>query len=329
MKIKPILVGILFLAVALSLIFIFQRVNHEEANQKASQHQILVNRESKIPEGALKMTPETDILPPVLHSSDFENPVPLTYPINTAGAEDSAFITPDGKTLYFFFTPSPNILPQKQLIDGVTGIYVSQKQNGKWSMLQRVILNNDVALDGCPFVQDATMWFCSSRKGNFRDVDLYVAEFKNGHWQNWKNAGKKLNNDYEAGEVHLSSNGHELYFHSGRAGGKGGYDLWLTRKINNRWQEPENIAVLNTPENEGWPFLTQDGKELWFTRTYKGSPAIFRSKKINNEWQEPELIISQFAAEPSLDNQGNIYFTHHYFKDNKMIESDIYVAYKK
>jgi hypothetical protein len=41
------------------------------------------------------------------------------------------------------------------------------------------------------------------------------------------------------------------------------------------------------------------------------------------------LIISQFAGEPSLDNQGNIYFTHHFFKDGVMLEADYYVAMKK
>jgi len=65
---------------------------------------------------------------------------------------------------------------------------------------------------------------------------------------------------------------------------------------------------------------------MYFTRTYLGSPSIWRSQKINGQWQTPELLISQFAGEPSLDNQGNLYFVHHYYKDNKMLEADIYVA---
>jgi hypothetical protein len=43
----------------------------------------------------------------------------------------------------------------------------------------------------------------------------------------------------------------------------------------------------------------------------------------------PELIISQFAGEPSIDNEGNIYFTHHFFQEGKMIEADIYIAEKQ
>ena len=35
-------------------------------------------------------------------------------------------------------------------------------------------------------------------------------------------------------------------------------------------------------------------------------------------------MTSRFAGEPSLDNEDNVYFTHHFFKDGKMIEADIY-----
>jgi hypothetical protein len=65
------------------------------------------------------------------------------------------------------------------------------------------------------------------------------------------------------------------------------------------------------------------------TRISRVSPAFFRSKKSNGQWSRLELVVEQFAAEPSLDNAGNLYFTHHFFKDNKMIEADIYIAPRK
>ena len=290
-----------------------------------------IDRESKIPAGQVKITPETDAHPPILHSDEYEEPVPMPYPINTAGAEDSGFITPDGNTFYIWFTPDVPVPPDKQILDGVTGIYVSHKVDGQWQQPERVWLQNPchLALDGCLFVLGDEMWFCSGREGNYRELDMWTAEFKDGCWTNWKNAGEKLNVDYKIGELHITADGKEMYFHSDRAGGKGQYDIWVSRRVDGVWQEPENIEAVNTPENEGWPFVTQDGNELWFTRTYLGTPAIFRSRRVNGEWQEPELIISQFAAEPSLDNEGNVYFTHHFFKDGVMLEADYYVAYRK
>jgi hypothetical protein len=80
---------------------------------------------------------------------------------------------------------------------------------------------------------------------------------------------------------------------------------------------------------DGFPFVSTDGSELWFTRTYLGTPAIYRSVRAAGMWGEPELIVSQFAGEPTLDDAGNLYFVHHYYENGVMIEADIYVAYKK
>ena len=295
-----------------------------------NQTTAVASRYSKIPADAVKMNASSDSMPPILYSEDYNDPVPVSGKVNSAGAEDSAFIMPDGNTLYFFFTPDVRVPVEKQIIDGVTGIYVSKKQNGEWGEPERIILQDKgkIAGDGCEFVLGNTMWFCSVREG-YTGVNLFTAEFKNGRWQNWKYAGDLLNKEYQAGEMTITSDGKEMYFHSYRPGGQGGLDIWMSANEKGQWQLPENVEAVNTDQNEGWPFVTPDGTELWFTRTYLGSPAIYMSKKANGEWQAPDLIISQFAGEPSVDNQGNVYFTHHFYKDNKMIEADIYVAHKK
>jgi len=87
-----------------------------------------------------------------------------------------------------------------------------------------------------------------------------------------------------------------------------------------------NLEAVNTTEHEGQPFISSDGNELWFTRRHRGTPGIFRSMKVDGNWQKPELIVSQFAGEPTLDDAGNLYFVHHFFEDNQMIEADIYLA---
>ena len=285
------------------------------------------DRESLIPAGQVKVQPEADVYPPKSMSAEYDDPVPLPYPVNTAGAEDSAFIMPDGKTLYVWFTPSPSIPVEKQLLDGVTGIYVFQKVETGWSDAQRIWLQDPgkVALDGCEFVLGNTMWFCSAREG-YTGMHWFTAEFVDGKWQNWKDAD--FNPEYEVGELHITADGQELYFHSPRAGGLGEYDIWVSQNVGGAWQEPVNLTIVNSTYNDGWPFVTQDGSELWFTRTI-GAPELWRSIKVNGEWSAPEQMFTDFAGEASLDNAGNVYFTHHFYKDNVMLEADIYVAHKK
>ena len=284
------------------------------------------DRMQRIPASSVKITPDTDLHPPISETDEYADPVPLPYPVNTAGAEDSAFITPDGNTLYVWFTPDPKIPVEQQVADGVTGIYVSHKTNDSWSIPERVWLQDSgkLALDGCEFVLGNKMWFCSAREG-YTGLHWFTAEFKNGKWQSWKLADFKP--EYEVGELHITADGKELYFHSSRPGGQGEYDIWVSKNVNGEWQEPVNLAIVNSAYSDGWPFVTQDGSELWFTRTI-GAPELWRSKKVDGEWRPPEKMFGPFAGEASLDKEGNVYFTHHFYRDNVMLEADIYVAHR-
>lgn len=310
----------------------------------AGQSPVLKTREEMIPKSAVKITPGEDPFPPVIHSDRWKTPVPMKGPISTAGAEDSPFITPDGKSFYFFFTPDVTVAPNKQLLDGVTGIWYSTRAGDEWRKPGRVLLNNDVALDGCPFVQGDTLWFCSARVGNYGEADLYTAAIKNGAWVEVRNAGRQLNSEYDVGEFHISADGRTFYYGGLEKGFDGvkseDRDLYSLRKDGNKnrnnWVGPEALPPpVNDPKhNEDQPFLTSDGKELWFTgdsRMGYTGPAVFLStREASGKWSKPEEILSNFAGEPTLDDQGNIYFVHHYFsRDLKMIEADIYVAYKK
>ncbi len=287
----------------------------------------LPDRESLIPVYQVKITGDIDQYPVKSETEVYHDPVPLPYPVNTAGAEDSAFIMPDGETLYVWFTPDVNQPVEQQASDGVTGIYVFRKNGSQWSDPERVNLQDPgkASLDGCEFVLDSVMWFCTAREG-YTGIHWFTAEEANGVWKNWQIAD--FEPDYEVGELHISADGTELYFHSSKAGGLGGYDIWVSKLADGVWGEPENITVINSPYTDGWPFLSWDGNELWFTRSI-GAPELYRSVKVDGEWKKPVKMFSIFSGEASLDRAGNVYFTHHYFKDDQMLEADIFIARKK
>ncbi len=275
-----------------------------------------------------KRGPETDEYPPLLHTDEFEDPTPLPYPVNTAGAEDSPFVLPDGQTLYFFFTPDVRVPPEQQVLDQVTGIWVTHRQDGKWSRPERVWLQDPgkLALDGAVCVQGDEMWFASTREG-FVGLNVFTARWRDGRWRDWTYVGDRLMKEIQIEEVHL--HGDDLYFHSTRPGGLGQYDIWVTTRTGSSWSDPVNLQGVNSPGAETQPFVTSDGTWLWFTRQYQGSPAIYRSQRVDGQWTEPERVVSQFAGEPSLDDGGNLYFVHHCYENGVMVEADIYVARKR
>ena len=282
------------------------------------------DRESLIPVEAIKMSPENDSLPPRLFSDEFEEPVPLPYPVNTRGAEDSAFILPDGKTLYVWFTPNNKMDIIQQSQDLVTGIYQFERTADGWGNPERIWLvePGQPHLDGCGFFQGNKVWICGVRQQH-EGLHWFTAEFNDGGWSTAKL--DDFDPAYEVGELHISNNGNELYFHSFREGGQGGLDIWLSEKVDGIWQSPVNLVNVNSQYDEGWPALNPQEDELWITKNY----GIWRSKKVDGIWQEPVEIVGSLAGEATIDSAGNVYFTHHYFENDIMIEADIYVIYRK
>ncbi len=279
-----------------------------------------------IPDSAVKITPQTDLFPPVLRSDEWESPVPMPGPVNTAGAEDSPFISPDGNRFFFFFTPDLHIPIEKQLGDKETGIWWSKNINGTWTEPERIVLGTLQSLEGDEFVANETMWFGSVRTGNLGEIDVYTASYDDGHWTDVKNAGQQLNVQYDIGAFCFTPDASALYY------GKGG-DIWECTKATDGWNEPKKVQNLDGVLNKDQPFVTPNGKELWFTgqsRLNCTGPALFRSNLTSGLWGPPQEIVSQFAGEPTLDADGNLYFVHHYVTKNiSLIEADIYVAHHK
>lgn len=300
----------------------------------------LIPRGEAIPPGAVKMTPESDTWPPILHSTEWEDPVPMSGPVNTAGAEDSPFITPDGQWFFFFFTPDVKVPAQGQLSDGATGVYWCRRSGSEWTEPERVVLNDEPSLEGCEFVFGDTMWFCSIRSNGIvrEGPQFFTATLRDGEWTNWRNAGQQLNVDYRVGELHITADHQTMYCaRDADAGGEGGFDLWSLQRNATGWDAPVHLGDrINGPSNDGWPFVTADGTELWFTAdgVLAGpGPALWRClKDSTGAWGAPEEIVSRFAGECTMDDEGNLYFVHHYFTGGsniQMIEADIYVCYRK
>ena len=287
-----------------------------------------IDRRAALPVDAVKFHPETDPNPPLLHSDEFKQPIPLPDSVNTVGVEDSPFILPDGSSLYFFFTPDANLPAKQQLLDGVSGIWVSHRIGDTWSEATRVWLQEPgaLALDGAVSIQDNVMWFGSAREG-YSGLNFFSAEWVGGKWVNWQYVGDRLMKEVELGELHVL--GDAIFFSSDRIDGMGGYDIWVTARSGDTWADPINVEAINTEMTEMQPFVSLDGSELWFTRIANDGPGVFRSLLIDGEWSQPELIVSQLSGEPTLDAAGNLYFVHAFYENGEKIETDIYVAWKK
>lgn len=66
-------------------------------------------------------------------------------------------------------------------------------------------------------------------------------------------------NDYSVGHAAMSADGAYLFFASDMPGGKGGVDLYMSKRSGTFWEKPVNIAALNTAGNDLFPAMHGDG----------------------------------------------------------------------
>ena len=104
----------------------------------------------------------------------------------------------------------------------------------------------------------------------------------------------KINSGGEEIAASISSDGGILYFASSRKGSLGGTDIYLCKKMGNKWSEPQNAgSEINTPYDEDFPNIAADGKILYFSskgHTSMGGYDIFKSTfdENNNTFSRPK-----------------------------------------
>lgn len=94
--------------------------------------------------------------------------------------------------------------------------------------------------------------------------------------------------------MYLNKDKTVIYFSSLGETGENGKDIFMMKKLpNNTWSEPINLdGPINSIGDEDFPFLSEDGKTLYFASTQHGSMGgydIFKSEwdEKNNRWNYP------------------------------------------
>jgi hypothetical protein len=76
-----------------------------------------------------------------------------------------------------------------------------------------------------------------------------------------------INADSGASNLFVDPDERYVIFGAARPGGRGGIDLYIGRRVGDSWTEPRNLGdLVNTKDTEFCPFVSRDGKYLFFTR---------------------------------------------------------------
>jgi hypothetical protein len=96
----------------------------------------------------------------------------------------------------------------------------------------------------------------------------------------------------------ISNDGLKLYFDSGRSGGQGGGDIWVTTRPHKgaNWGTPVNLGPpINTSSHDCYPFISSDGRELYFSTNRPGGHGgwdiwVAKCQTQDDNWGAPENL---------------------------------------
>lgn len=175
-------------------------------------------------------------------------------------------------------------------------ILMSRLSKGGWS--EPAIINGELGSDGDCY--PTSLSFNGRElylvKKNQYESDVYVSRLKQGRWTRIEKLNANINTEYNESHASISADNCKLYFTSDRPGGYGTLDIWASeRRPGGDWAPPKNLgAKVNSFYNEDTPFITIDGKKLYFSSqghaTMGGYDIFITSMLPDGTWSFSENI---------------------------------------
>ena len=179
------------------------------------------------------------------------------------------FLSPDEDRLYFISQRAMDGVSEPKDID----IWYIQKEKGGWSdpINAGPNINSERNEYYISFTADGSMYFSSNtnaeKERRRSDYDIYYSKFLNGEFQKSTVLGDAINTKAYEADVFIAPDESYIIFCSTRDKGFGQGDLYISFKdTHGKWTKAVNMgSKINTEHYEYCPFVTKDGKYLFYT----------------------------------------------------------------
>jgi Tol biopolymer transport system component len=184
----------------------------------------------------------------------------------------------DGKTLYFASNrPLTGTEPKDFDIWKITRV-----GNG-WSSPEN--LGQTINTEGDEFYpaigKSGNLYWTATYKGGPGREDIWMSEWKNNQYQKAIALDTAVNSKFYEFNAYVDPNEQFILFTSyGRKDDTGGGDLYMAVKdASGKWKPARNLKELNSKQLDYCPFVSPDGKALFFTSDRHQLPTTFHGEK--------------------------------------------------
>jgi tetratricopeptide (TPR) repeat protein len=207
--------------------------------------------------------------------------IALDAPIASSFSESHPVISHDGKTMVFI-----------RGLKFYDAVFVSSLENGNWNEL--VNINQEIGSDGDLYPTglntNGTMILFTREKDGASDI--FYSEYNGTTWSMAEKLPGKINSLANETYASFGENDETIYLVSDRQSGKGGKDIWVSKKDKDGdWSRPKNLGKkINTEFDEETPVLCRKDKTLFFSSKghyNMGGYDIFYSNFKKGDWVQP------------------------------------------
>lgn len=219
--------------------------------------------------------------------------------VNTSVGEYVPVITPNNELLFTSRRKDNEKEKASKLDDKpFENIYISRLNDGKPQKPSIYTIPKEVLSTNPNKSHLAIISASTDGKNMFVFQKNKVQELKlDGGKHTAKPLSKKVNFELYQNHASISKDGNTLFFTSQGKNGKGGLDIYKSTKgSDGEWSTPENLGeTINTLYDEDSPYLSDDGKTLYFSS--KGHPSfggydVFKSTLENGTWSTPQNMLN-------------------------------------
>ena len=236
---------------------------------------------------AIEINGKSEILTTRFESGKWsKSQIIISHP--TYGYNDP-YLSNDEQRLYFISKQRTDSQVEKNDHD----IWYALREEAGWSAPINAgpAINSDSSEYYISFNQDGDMYYSSNVNADsvfFYNFDIYVSKKIDGIFQPGKALSDSINTQRYEADVYVAPDESYLIFSSQRPGSLGRGDLYISWKgEDGKWGKASNMgAPINSENHELCPFVTADGKYLFYTSNgdiYWVSTQIFKSETIESK----------------------------------------------
>ncbi|NSW46322.1 MAG: PD40 domain-containing protein [Bacteroidales bacterium] len=221
----------------------------------------------------------------------FEN---LGPNINSS-ANDFLPLIPNTEDL-LIFTSDKRFDEASQTFD--ENIYISYPEKNGWSLSKPLSYLNTFDPEKAVGISPdgKILYVCGHFANSYSDINVAIQKNKQFKFDPLNNVFNTLGNKLTTG-ASITEDGKTIYFSAVRPDAIGKSDIYVIKILpNGQWSQPKNLGeTINTNEDEIYPYISADGKILYFSsqgHNSMGEYDIFVSyfNEITNEWTTPQNL---------------------------------------